>query len=106
MLNLVLCFLAGLIVGALILHLRARARELELRERTVRLETERDHLKRSGQEQRETFKALAGDVLKDSVEQLGRINRTVLDTSPSKRSTARSRRWKRSARGRTPTWCA
>ncbi|MBC8426223.1 DNA recombination protein RmuC, partial [bacterium] len=79
MLNLVLCFLAGLIVGALILHLRARARELELRERTVRLETERDHLQRSSEQQRETFKALAGDVLKDSVEQLGRINRTVLD---------------------------
>ena len=58
MTNLVLAFVAGLIVGALILYLRARSRE------TI---------------QRDAFKALAGDVLKDSVEQLANINRTVLD---------------------------
>ena len=79
MLNIVVGFTVGLIIGALVLHLRARVREAEHRERIVRLETESEHLKQTGELQRETFKALAGDVLKDSVEQLANINRTVLD---------------------------
>ncbi|MBU1073321.1 DNA recombination protein RmuC, partial [bacterium] len=79
MLDIFASFTVGLIIGALVLYLRTRAREVEHRERAVRLETELAHLKQTGEEQRETFKALAGDVLKDTVEQLSSINRTVLD---------------------------
>jgi len=79
MLYIVLSFVIGLAVGALVMHLRARAREGALHERTVRLESELEHRTRSGDEQREMFKALAGDVLKDTVEQLSSINRSVLD---------------------------
>jgi len=79
MLNVVLSFAAGLIIGALALHLLARTREAEHRERAARLETELAYLKQLGEDQQETFKALAGDVLKDTVQQLESINRTVLD---------------------------